>query len=399
MDKENGTFEGILDKPFSMLADRIVCDNYLSKQEEYSEEEKEQRINEYLSLHCEIEKCLYLTGATLLKCTGAPAGCNHFEIEGHDVYIDGLPAAASTDCTIGEHVKLFPHCEMQSSKEVGLIPCKPKIAYNKWLESCLKMEVGDAKSINDNSYLICMRGEGARIYPVTGNGITDEGLGVEEQIQELMDQIKGEEIESYRYEDMKQLPTIEILARLIYQEDHIPDGGRQNAIAFSVVNRLYYGNWCGSNDNNLYGVITSKGQYQALFDAENARKNTENGNHNAYWPPVDENALDSEKEGWENAKRLAAILYLAVETCVEGDDETGRGKCAEAENDDLREDIIEFMEEQNDCDGNKIENIIGYYQSFRSSNPKISASVYENEDKIVFLDENGGVVGNVFQEK
>ena len=71
----------------------------------------------------------------------------------------------------------------------------------------------------------------------------------------------------------------------------------------------------------------------------------------------------------------------------------------EAENDDLREDIIEFMEEQNDCDGNKIENIIGYYQSFRSSNPKISASVYENEDKIVFLDENGGVVGNVFQEK
>ena len=47
MDKENGTFEGILDKPFSMLADRIVCDNYLSKQEEYSEEEKEQRINEY----------------------------------------------------------------------------------------------------------------------------------------------------------------------------------------------------------------------------------------------------------------------------------------------------------------------------------------------------------------
>ena len=397
MEKENNIFEGLMDKPLKMAADRIVCDNYLSQQEGLSEEERGQRINEYLSLHCEMEKCLYLTGETMLKCTKACSGYNHLKVTDHDVYIDGLPVASSADCTVGDHIKPFPYCEGQSNKEVGIIPCEPKIAYNKWLESCSKMKVGDAESVNENSYLICTRTEGGRIYPVLGNGINEEEVGIEEQIQELMNQITGEEIISYKLEDMVQLPTVEILARMIYQEDHSPNGGRQNAIAFSVVNRLYFGNWCGDNDNNLYGVLISPGQYKSILDTADAQKKTSLGQHNAYWPPIEENANETEKDGWENAKRLAAILYLAVETCVEEDDDTGRGKCVEAKNDDLREDIIKFMEEQVDCDGNEIRNIIGYYRSFGAPDSNTTISEYKIENKIIFV-ENGVVVGNVFRE-
>ena len=380
-----------------ILAERVVCENYLGQEEGLSEKERQQSITEYMSLHCAMEKCLYLTGAVMLKCM-ASEGDTVFQPVNHDVDIGGEPAIASTDCVVGKHITPFGICEGQSKKKSEIVYCDPKIAHNKWLESCLKMKVGDAESVNENSYLICTRDEDGYIYPVLGNGMNGEGASIEEQIQELMNQITGEEIISYKLEDMVQLPTVEILARMIYQEDHSPNGGRQNAIAFSVVNRLYFGNWCGDNDNNLYGVLISPGQYKSILNATDAQKKTSQGQHNAYWPPIEENADQTEKDGWENAKRLAAILYLAVETCVEEDDDTGRGKCVEAKNDDMREDIIEFMEEQVDCDGNEIKNIIGYYQSFRRSDSKISASDYEKQNKIVFV-ENGKVVGNVFQEK
>lgn len=61
-------FQAVFGGIYDALADRVVCDNYLNQEEELSEEERKQRINEYLSLHCEMEKCLYLTGATMLKC-------------------------------------------------------------------------------------------------------------------------------------------------------------------------------------------------------------------------------------------------------------------------------------------------------------------------------------------
>lgn len=232
------------------------------------------------------------------------------------------------------------------------------------------MKVGDADSVNENSYLICVRAEGGRIYPVIGNGITDEGPDIEDQIQELIEQIKGEEIVSYKYEDMIKLSTIEILARMIYQEDHSFDQGRQNAIAFSVVNRLYAGDWNGGNDNNLYGIVIARGQYQSIINVEEAKSSTLEGSYNAYKPPTDESASESEKAGWENAKRLAAILYLSVETYGGGDSQ-----------------------------GNEIENIIGYYQSFRGGNNKINAEDYRKEGKIAFEDEEGKTVGNVFREK
>ena len=321
----------------------------------------------------------------------------------HNVYIDGLPAISATDCIVGKHITPFGICREQSKKASEDIYCNPKIAYNKWLESCLKMKVGDEDSVNENSYLICTRCEGARIYPVLGSGVTDEGLGIEEQIQALMNQITGEEIKSYKYADMVNLPTVEILARMIYQEDHCPDNGRQNAIAFSVVNRLCSGG-CNltdslgeKKDNNLYGIVTAGGQYKSIFDAEEAKKSTASGNYNAYNPPTDSNASESEKEGWENAKRLAAILYIAVDEYGNGE-YTERGRCVEVNNNSVRENIIEFMEKQVDNQGNEIKNNIGDYRSFRRLLNNKSVSDYIEEGKIVILDENGNAVGNVFQK-
>lgn len=390
-------FQAVFGGIYDALADRVVCDNYLNQEEELSEEERKQRINEYLSLHCEMEKCLYLTGATMLKCELGGHG-EVFEPTNHNVNFNGEMAIAATDCKAGEHIKCFGVCFGQSNPEVGVVLCNPKIAHNKWLESCSRMKVGDADSVNENSYLICVRAEGGRIYPVISNGITDEGPDIEDQIQELIEQIKGEEIVSYKYEDMIKLSTIEILARMIYQEDHSFDQGRQNAIAFSVVNRLYAGDWNGGNDNNLYGIVIARGQYQSIINVEEAKSSTLEGSYNAYKPPTDESASESEKAGWENAKRLAAILYLSVET-YGGGDSTERGTCVVSQDDCVRENIIEFMESQVDSQGNEIENIIGYYQSFRGGNNKINAEDYRKEGKIAFEDEEGKTVGNVFREK
>lgn len=383
------------------VADRMVCENYLSQNS--SEEEREQRIKEYLSLHCEMEKCLYLTGETMLKCTEGDHG-EIFQPTDHNVYMNGDIAIAATDCKVGEHFKSFGVCFAQTNKMKEVVMCNPKIAHGKWLESCSKMKVGDEDSVNENSYLICTRAEGAKIYPVLGVGYSDEGqeieeeLGIEDQIELLMEQIGGEKITTY--EEMVNLPTVEILARMIYQEDRCFDQGRQNAIVFSVVNRLWVGG-CNLTDklgekksNNLYGIVTAGSQYNSVFMDEKLRDKI----NNSYWPPVDQNAPQSEKEGWENAKRLAAITYLAVEMYGEGE-ETERGRCVVSQNDDVRENIIDFMEAQVDSQGNEIINVIGDYRSFRAGNNEVDAEKYRLEGKIAFEDENGKTVGNVFQEK
>ena len=61
--------------------------------------------------------------------------------------------------------------------------------------------------------------------------------------------------------------------------------------------------------------------------------------------------------------------------------------------------MIEFVESQKDSKGREIRNEIGRYQSFRAPVDKKSADDYKREGKIVFVDENGAIVGNVFREK
>lgn len=384
-------FQALLGGAYDTAADRVVCDNYLSQEEGLSEEEREQRIKEYLSLHCEMEKCLYLTGETMLKCTEGSMGAI-FEPTDHNVNFNGETAIAATDCKVGEHIKSFGVCFAQSSPEAGAVLCNPKIAHDKWLESCSRMKVGDEDSVNENSFLICVRGKGGKIYPVLGNGITDEGPDIEEQIQDLIGQIKGEKITTYK--EMVGLPTVEILARLIYQEDHEFRNGRQNAIAFSIVNRLFDKGYLSKDklgekkSNNLYGVITSGGQYQSIFDEADANEKINKGNHNAYWPPTEETANEHEKEAWENAERLAAITYLAVEYYGEGE-ERDEGRCVQIGSEDARDNIINFMEEQVDSIGNSIENKIETHTYFRPYGK------YDPSKEIV-LEEGAG---NVFYSK
>lgn len=157
------------------VADALVCENYINQNQELSEEEKKQQIEEYLALHCEMEKCLYLTGGVTLKCTVGEKEVI-FDPENHDVNIDGKPAIASTDCKLLEHRGCFGSCMGQTIKQNKLIPCNPKIAHGKWLESCSKMKVGDANAVNENSYLICTRFEGGKIYPVIVQEGRDENL-------------------------------------------------------------------------------------------------------------------------------------------------------------------------------------------------------------------------------
>lgn len=335
-------FQALLDDTYMNAADRVVCDNYLSQEKGLSEEEKEQRIKEYLSLHCVIDKCLYLCGETILKC---PAGIKKVVLKpvDHDVYIDGKPVRASTDCAVDENTHPFGGCRKQTLEKNKAIMCEPKFAYDKWLECCSKMKVGDADSVNENSYLICLSGGGVKVTPIlTQSGIKDGpdietqneiSTDIETQINMFFDLIGDNELSSYTYESMLELHPAEILARMIYQEDHSPDNGRQNAIAFVVVNRLCHGGHLSSDRtgeeklNNIYGIITSStpknkeiGQFVSIYDYEGAEQKTLEGNHNAYWPPTEDTADEDEIEGWENAKRLAAITCLAVQLYGDGED-------------------------------------------------------------------------------
>lgn len=389
-------FQGLIDKVCLDVADRVVCDNYLSQEEGISEEEREQRIKEYMSLHCVMDKCLYLCGETILEC---PEGFNKIILKSvdHNVYVDGQPVRASTDCAANESAHPFGVCYKQSREEKKAVICEPKFAYDKWLESCSKMKVGDADSVNENSYLICLSGGGIKVTPVLTTSGIKEGLeidtDIETQIQNIINLIKGEELKRdnniYSYDEMMALTSVEILARMIYQEDHSPDYGCQNAIVFSVVNRLYAGNWLNKGaDNNLYGILAANGQYESLLDVKRASKQTDMGIHNAYWPPSDDNAPENEKAGWENAKRLAAITCLAVELYGEGE-ETIKGGTVKTKDNNVRDNIIKFIEEQEDYSGKKIENIIGSCQSFKATPDNLV-------NPIILKNEKGVSVGNAF---
>lgn len=408
-------FQGLIDRTYSDLADRVVCDNYLSQEEGLSEEEREQRIKEYMSLHCVMDKCLYLCGETILEC---PEGFKKIILKSvdHNVYVDGQPARASTDCAADESAQPFGVCFKQSREEKKAVMCEPRFAYDKWFESCSKMKVGDADSVNENSYLICLSGGGVKVTPVfTASGIKDEseiteGLGIdtdiETQINNLIDLIGDNELSLYTYESMLDLNTVEILARMIYQEDHVPDNGRQNAIAFVVINRLCHGGHTlqdksgEKKSNNVYGVVTSgsyngkgnisekAGQFESIYDNERARQNTLDGKHNAYWPPTKDTVDENEKEGWENAKRLAAITCIAVELYGEGE-ENLRGGIVKSGDESIRENIINFMEQQVDVRGEPIINNIDecrYFMAYLSATSDIKEKGMAP----------GGKAGNIF---
>lgn len=126
---------------------------------------KVRKISEYLLLHCEVEKFLYLTGGTILECK---YGDKQVAISptDHNVQVDGKLAVASTDCRVGEHMECFGICRELSRKERTSKKCEPKIAHGRWLNTCLGMKIGNENGLNEDSYLVCTRCEGAIIKPV-----------------------------------------------------------------------------------------------------------------------------------------------------------------------------------------------------------------------------------------
>ena len=88
-------------------------------------------------------------------------------------------------------------------------------------------------------------------------------------------------------------------------------------------------------------------------------------------------------EAWENAKRLAAILYYAVETYGAGNPYTeGRGEkvvLPGEEGKKMREEIMAFIAEQEDIRGEKIENPIGTRDSF------FTTEYYDSEESDIHL--------------
>jgi hypothetical protein len=171
-------------------------------------------------------------------------------------------------------------------------------------------------------------------------------------------------------EELFKLPTEEILARLIYQESKNPVNGMQNAVAWSIVNRLFSDdNFTLGKDVNLYNIMTSQNAYESIYQ--------DDGNEfNAYHP-------DLEAEGWRNAVAVASELY-----CVIG----------ENNRDDLVEENVrvEFSSSK-DSYGNEIINNIGLRDSFVGSFwYEATKNEREYDDALTTIRVEGNPYYNVF---
>ena len=238
---------------------------------------------------------------------------------------------------------------------------------------------GEKEGLTMMSTLLCTRGgiitfklSGQKIYVEMEDEEIEEEIeeeDIEYRIQCLVDSITGEAV--YSTEELVNLSSVEILARVIYQEQsYMGERAGQNAVMFSILNRFFKSDVLRSirNHNHIYSVITATGQYESIM-------NDDQHYPNAFQPPL------NDSEEWENAKRLAAILYITVEKYghniydTEANITGGTKWDRETEKmtiklddrdesvidiDDLetREAMIDFIENQCDIDGNKIINEI-----------------------------------------
>jgi len=164
---------------------------------------------------------------------------------------------------------------------------------------------GEKEGLTMLSTLLCYRGG---IITIEESGQSEQIYidDTEVQIQIWINTIEGEPVSTTA--EMFQLSTVEILARLIYQEQREAGNG-QHAVMFSIMNRLFseiYSKRSIKDSNNIYSVITASSQYEAVLRDGKQYPN-------AFQPPIKDSDNDEEKCGWENAQRLAAILFVAIE--------------------------------------------------------------------------------------
>lgn len=223
---------------------------------------------------------------------------------------------------------------------------------------------GEQEGLTMLSTLLCTRG-GVITIKVHGQIYLDRIIedDIEDRIQELMDSIEGKPVSSS--DEICKLPTVEILARLIYQEDRDMNEG-QNAVAFSIINRLFSETifTMGTKSNSIYSVITGSSQYDSLIHESDYKPNS-------FCPPISENDLEAEKEAWENAKRLAAVMVIAIEEY--GNENEGELKANDRRENvvikgdlETRQQVVDFMEQLEDMNGQPIKNEIDTRDSLRS---------------------------------
>ncbi len=243
---------------------------------------------------------------------------------------------------------------------------------------------GDKEGLTMLSTLLCYRG-GIITIEKSGQGsiiIKD----MEQRISEKVDEIRNHSIDSL--DEMKNLETIEILARMIYQESHTFMHGEQNAILYSVINRIFspkyyiyniYETPCSEN-NTLKNILLTENQYESIRDHTSG----------SYHLP-EENSLDY--KGWENAKRLAAIMMIALEDNLQMDSSTNDvGTVNIIKSDIDKRYIINDVSQQCDSCGAIIENLIENKTYF-----KAIKNVPEEEGMIyIYTDGERARGGHVF---
>ncbi len=231
--------------------------------------------------------------------------------------------------------------------------------------------IGEEDGITMTSVLFCKHG--GLIMPVTSgqeNIIPDT---LEDRIQALVAGVEGKPINSR--DEMFALSTMEILSRLIYQEASRKCGSGQNAILFSLVNRLFTETNVTrrTKANNLYSIITGSGQYESVL-----REGTYSPN--SYKPPIGIDSISDEVIPWENAKRLAAILYIAIEDYGEENEYNSandRNESVVRKGDqDIYQQVVDFIENQTDTEGNHIINEIGIRESLVAGDKEIDQGIY-----------------------
>ncbi len=233
------------------------------------------------------------------------------------------------------------------------------------------LESEDAEGITMTSVLFCKHG--GLICPVTSGQENIFPINMEERIQELIAGVEGKPVNSQ--EEMFALSTMEILSRLIYQEAARKCGSGQNAVLFSLVNRLFTGTNVihRTKANNLYSIITGSGQYESVLKKAEYEPNS-------YKPPIEINSNDKEIIAWENAKRLAAILYIAIEDYGkenEYDSANDRDECVVEKEDKVSyQQVVDFIESQTDTEGNRIINEIGTRESLVAGNSNKDQGIY-----------------------
>lgn len=235
------------------------------------------------------------------------------------------------------------------------------------------------------STLLCTRGGvitiklHGQIY-LDGDDLLTSCDDLLQRIEEKMNMISSKSINTL--DEMCGLTTIEILARMIYQESRTFKNGEQNAVVYSLINRLFTeNNYTYGKSKTLINTLLSKDQYESIMKYSGA-----------YHPPQTES--DGDYGGWENAKRMAAIVMVALEDNVPNyDSSIDIGTVVVADEGASIQDIYDTIGNQVDSCGNEINNPIGDRLSFHAVNGDYEA---KDGEIIIYTDGNKKEGGHVF---